>query len=350
MRTLAAALAASLLLAACSSGPAEDPSPSPTGASPTTSPTPASAFPLTGEPTDDPREDQPVVAVKIENTPSAYPLAGIDQADIVYEQIVEGGVTRFAALFHSALAERAGPVRSARLVDVPLLSPWHPALVFSGARPDVTDALQQAPIGLVVDTGDQDGPVFFRAADRPGSHDLLADLTRALEIGSEYDDVAPVPSSPYSFDEQPPADGVEQAQFEVAMTSASRAEWQWDADAGVYRRLRDGEPFPVADDGEVGAATVVLIVTDIGQGGCCDTAGNPFTVTNLEGTGEAVVWRDGQRFEAQWSKDDAGSMLELTTADGEDFPLDVGASWWHLAGPSAVPAAPAPAPGASATE
>ncbi|PWG74405.1 DUF3048 domain-containing protein, partial [Enterococcus hirae] len=86
--------------------------------------------------------DQPVVAVKIENTPSAYPLAGIEQADVVYEQIVEVGVTRFAALFHSQLPERVGPVRSARFVDVPLLQPWAPVLVYSGARGEVNDALR----------------------------------------------------------------------------------------------------------------------------------------------------------------------------------------------------------------
>ena len=110
----------------------EDASPSPTETSSTTPTTdvavadpatPASAFPLTGVPTDDPRLDQPVVSVKIENTPSARPQAGLDRADVVFEEIVEGGVTRFAALFHSDLPAEVGPVRSARLVDVPLLEP-----------------------------------------------------------------------------------------------------------------------------------------------------------------------------------------------------------------------------------
>ncbi len=132
---LAAALAASLVVTACSSAPEEEPSPSPTQSpSPSPSPTPESAFPLTGVETDDPLEDRPVVSVKIENTPSARPQAGLDRADIVFEQIVEGGVTRFTALFPSDLPEEVGPTRSGRLVDVPILEPWHSILVWRPSR------------------------------------------------------------------------------------------------------------------------------------------------------------------------------------------------------------------------
>ena len=87
------------------------------------------------------------------------------------------------------------------------------------------------------------------------------------------------------------------------MTSASRSGWSWDEDAGVYRRLQNGEPMVVTGEGQVGAANVIVVLTDIGRGGCCDTAGNPFTVTRLEGSGDAILWRDGQRFDVTWSKE-----------------------------------------------
>lgn len=346
MRIVTAALTASLVLAACSSAPTEEPSPSPTTTSETASPSPsetepADAFPLTGVPTDDPGLDQPVVAVKIENTPSAYPLAGIEQADIVYEQLVEGGVTRFAALFHSALPDRVGPVRSGRFVDVPLLEPWSSILVYSGARDEVTRALRNAnQIGLLADPGTRNGPVFFRDPNRSRSHDLLADLEAALEEGRSDADVSPVPEVPLTFDEDAPSDGVDQAEFEIAMTTASRSGWAWDDGEGTFQRLRNGEPLPVAGDTPVAAANVVLVVTEIGKGGCCDTAGNAFTVTDLEGTGDAIVWRDGQRFEATWTKQSDSHHLVLQTPDGDPFPLAPGSSWWHLAGSQAAPSAP----------
>lgn len=346
MRIVTAALAASLFLAACSSAPEEAPSPSPTPTteSPSPSPTPESAFPLTGVTTDDPLEDQPVIAVKIENTPSAYPLAGIDRADVVYEQIVEGGVTRFAALFHSDLPDRVGPVRSGRFVDVPLLAPWTPIMVFSGARDEVTQALRSATMALEVDPGTRDGPIFYRAPDRPGSHDLLADPVAALEASGEDEETGPIADSPLTFDGDAPDGGVVQSEFGIAMTSASRAGWVWDEDDALYRRLRGQDPLPITDGGEVGAATVVLVVANITQGGCCDTAGNAFTVTELEGSGDAIVWRDGLRYEVTWTKDAEDEHLRLETADGEPFPLAIGPSWWHLAAASAAPEAPEAAP------
>lgn len=346
MRIVAALLAASLVVTACSSDPVEDPSPTPTETTetPTPSPTPESAFPLTGVPTDDPLEDRPVVSVKIENTPAARPQAGLEQADVVYEQVVEGGVTRFAALFHSVLPEEVGPVRSGRLVDVPLLEPWNSVLVYSGARPDVTAALSRANnIGLLPDSG---RPIYTRAPDRPGSHDLMANLVLAAEKVEDLDDAGPVPATPFLFDETVPRGGDRDVEFEIRMTSSARAGWTWDRRDGVFRRLQNGQPSVVAGDGEIGAATVVAILTRIQRGGCCDTAGNPFSETVLEGEGDAIVWRDGQRFAARWRKAKATTHLEVLTPAGAIFPFAPGPTWYHLAPDDAV----APLPTESASE
>ena len=343
MRTLLLLVAAALVATACSSTPSADstasPSPSTTTASPSPSPTPTTAFPLTGQTTDDPGTDRPVMSVKIDNAPVAQPHAGLEQADVVFEEIVEGGVTRFAALFHSQLPDQVGPVRSARLVDVPLLSPFHSMLVYSGARPEVTAALQAADgIGLLADTGP---PVFSRAPGRSGSHDLMADVDLAMAQAEDMAEVAPVGEDvPLAFSEDPPAGGVDQSEFSIRMTSATTTGWAWDEAAGVYRPSRNGTPYRVTGDGRIGAATVVAVLTDIGTGGCCDSAGNPYVTTELQGSGDAIVWRDGQRFEATWRKASAGDHLQVLTADGEVFPFAPGSTWYHLTAPSGAPAAP----------
>jgi hypothetical protein len=328
-------LTAALLVTACSStpaaklasAPAERPTPT------ETDPAPADTFPLTGEPTDDPREDQPIVAVKIENTSAARPQAGLEAADLVFEQLVEGGLTRFAVLFHSELPTDVGPVRSARFVDIDILGSLGSALVYSGARQEVTDALwQQRLIALIADSG---RPIFRRAPDRPGSHDLMADLEAALALAVTLPQVTPAPR----FLEFGPAPdgGAPGTEVTIRLSGAARTGWQWDAEAAVYRRFQNEQPQVVTGDGQVGAANVVAIGTDVGTGGCCDTAGNPFTVTRFTGDGPAVIWRDGLRFEARWVKPSATAHLSLTTTDGQPFPLAPGPTWFHLARPDAIP-------------
>ena len=168
----------------------------------------------------------------------------------------------------------------------------------------------------------------------------MADLTLALEQADRLEDAEAVPPPPWRFGDQVPDDGVPQEEFEVAMTSASRSGWAWDADAGVYRRLQNGQPMVVTGAGRVGAANVIVVLTDIGRGGCCDTAGNSFTVTRVEGSGDAILWRDGQRFDITWSKGGVGKHLQFADAVGDPVVLAPGASWIHLAPVSAAPAAP----------
>lgn len=336
-RILALLLGAALVVTGCSGDPEPEPTPTPTPTptTPSPTPTPDAAFPLTGETTDDPRLDQPVLAVKIDNSPAAQPHAGLDEADVVFEQIVEGGVTRYAALFHSTIPDVIGPVRSGRLLDLHLMEPWSSVFAYSGARNEVTSTLRSAEqIGLLADTGP---PLFTRESGRSGTHNLMLDGPGALERADDLDGAGPVPDDvPWAFEEEPPSGGEDAEEFDVRMTSSARVTWTWDEQAGAYRRTQNGSEARVTGDGQLGPSTVVAILTDIGTGGCCDTAGNPYVTTRLEGEGDAVVWRDGQRYEASWHKDDAASFLEVHTPDGETFPFAPGPTWFHLTNPSAV--------------
>lgn len=338
-RRVAATVVLALVATACGGGalktqglPVAAPSASATP-TPTEDPTPVGRWPLTGVPVEV-VPDRPVLAAKIENTAAARPLIGIGHADIVYEQIVEGGVTRFAALFHSNIAtpdDEIGPIRSARLVDVDLLLPFTPILAYSGARPDVNSALARAGrLGLLPDNG---RPVFGRDPDRSRSHDLVAFVDEAYLRGEELDNVGPV-STALTFRVEPPPGGSPALAADIRMTTVNTSGWDFDVDAGVYRRSQNGEPFEVVGD-PIGAANVVAIYTSIGTGGCCDTAGNPFVATDLTGEGTAVVLRDGQRWDVLWRKERAGDHLQLLL-DNRPFPLAPGPTWFHLTSPASV--------------
>lgn len=337
-RAVAVLLALAVVLTACKGSPPVEPSPSETpSATPSVSETPSEpsqVAPLTGMPVDDDVDlSRPAMAVKIENTSSARPQAGLDVADVVYEQLVEGGVTRFIALYHSQIPEVAGPVRSARLVDIDVLVPYRPMLVYSGARGDVTNALVST--GLIALLPDDGQPVFYRDPERSKSHDLFVRGEVAFEKGSTYDEVGTF-ESPFVFDEQPPRGGERVTRLDVRMSGFSETGWVWDENGDVFRRLQDERPHEIVD-GQIGAANVVVVLTDIGPGACCDTAGNPFVATRMTGGGPAVVLRDGRRYDARWNKDAVSEHLTIETPEGETFPFAPGPTWILLAPNNAIP-------------
>lgn len=343
-RLVALSLAVAAVLTACGDDPEPVAAPSPSVTStpspePAPSPTPAppvATAPLTGEGVSDADvTERPVLAVKIENTAAARPQAGLDQADIVYEELVEGGVTRFLALFQSEVPEVVGPVRSARLVDVDVLPAYHGILAYSGARDEVTSALRNAGIALLVDDG---GDAFYREPGRSRSHDLMGRGPRLFEKGAERSGVTPAEPL-FTFSEEPPAGAVAcpadatdcGTRIAIRLSNAAIAGWTYDAEAGVYRREQNGQPSTVVGEGRIGAANVVALGMNIGPGGCCDAAGSRFVATQVVGEGPAIVLRDGQRYRVTWRKTSREADLQLLDEAGQPFALKPGASWVHLA-------------------
>jgi len=101
------------------------------------------AWPLTGIPSDL-VATRPALAVKIENSVDARPQTGLNAADLLWEQVVEGGITRFVAVYHSTLPEDIGPVRSVRPMDPAIAAPLHGLLAFSGGQQQYVDAVSAA--------------------------------------------------------------------------------------------------------------------------------------------------------------------------------------------------------------
>src|SRR5204863_7385063 len=111
--------------------------------------TPHATAPLTGRIVAARVARRPAVTVKIENTPDARPQSGLADADVVYEEVLEGGVTRFAAVFHSRVPTWAGPVRSVREMDPAIVAPLRGAVAFSGGTDANVALLRDAPVRLV---------------------------------------------------------------------------------------------------------------------------------------------------------------------------------------------------------
>src|SRR5690606_10879008 len=228
-RRLAVLTIAALALTGCaSSAPREAGTPS---TAPTTvAPTPAAVptWPLTGVPVDD-AEARPAVAVKVENTAMARPQTGLEEADVVWEEMVEGGITRFNAVFHSRLPEVVGPIRSVRPMDAGIAAPLGGPQVISGGQPLFLGSVQDAGVQLISHDAGHAG--FFRSPDRRAPHNLYG---RLAELLSQAEATEP-PRAQFTFavgSEEASAvlDGEPASALRLSFPQTSPG-WTWDADA-----------------------------------------------------------------------------------------------------------------------
>jgi len=343
LRGFGAALAIALLLTACGGGaPDGSSSTAPTSDGSTAPGGPGGdaavegpggpPSPLTGLPVDPATLERPVLIVKIENSENARPQSGMDAADIVIEELVEGGITRFMVMFHSDLPDVAGPIRSARPVDVELLGGFGASgFAYSGARPEVQGLLGSTPSVKVVEGVDG----FFRDDRRTAPHNLYLRPATVTDVVTARG-ARPLSDIGWVFDPVPPADALTcpasapncadpGASIVIEMSRSFRSGWTYDFVGGVYRRDQNGVPFAAAGPGEIGAANVVVLATRhyVGASGYDET-----DVTTLGAP--AIVLRDGNRYAARWVKPTAGDLLLLQTPDGQPFPLKPGPTWIHL--------------------
>jgi len=301
----------------------------------------APGYPLTGLPIDDPaRAARPVLAVKIDNAEprrgqGGRPQAGINAADVVYEEVVEGSVTRFLALFHSADADPVGPVRSARTTDLLLMAPLNrPLFAWSGANAGVAGQVRGAP---VVDVGfDASSGAYRRAGDRPAPYNLMSS-TGALLGGAASEDRPPPALFTYRPEgEQPAGRPVQSVRIVFGDGPGSApVEYRWDGQ-GWARTQRD-TPHVDAAGQQVAPPNVVIQFTPYAEVQCCDAAGFPIVEAQLIGEGDAWILTGGKLVEARWSRPDQGAVTTYTVG-GEPVGLTPGRTWVAIAPPGSAEA------------
>lgn len=178
----------------------------------------------------------PVLAVKFDNARSARPHTGIAQADIVYVEKVEGGVSRLMGVYSSRIPKTLGPVRSARKSDVELLRQFgRPALAYSGVRSSLKKMLRESP--LYIRPHSRVPSAYFRSAHRPAPHDLFVHPKSLLSSAPK----ASLPTD-IGFRFGPaPAGGYPAQKRTVRYSSASHT-FRWSPRQGRWLASFDGVP------------------------------------------------------------------------------------------------------------
>lgn len=284
--------------------------------------------PLTGEPpSDEALLDRPVLAVKVENIAESRPQAGLARADVVYEQPVEGGITRFIALYHCRDADRIGPVRSGRRMDADVLRQFgRPIFAFAGGVDAVFRSVARARlVDMNFIVAEQ---LYGKDPNRLAPHNLFISTSSFYEAAEGGE--APR-ETPFSFADEPPGETASKPARVIRATFSPQAEVVW-----RYNRKRDrwqrfhGEERHRLESGAVSARNVVVQVVNVRAGGVLDAAGNPSPEVDVTGRGKVYVFRDGRVVEGRWSRPRRGALTEYVDANGDPIPLAPGTTWVEL--------------------
>jgi Protein of unknown function (DUF3048) N-terminal domain/Protein of unknown function (DUF3048) C-terminal domain len=285
--------------------------------------------PLSGEvPDKESVLDRPAVAVKIENASVAYPLSGLEDAELVYEELIEGGVTRFMAIYHCNDTDKAGPVRSARIVDPAIMSPITKILGYSGQNAPVLDALRKAGI---VRLEESEAPGGLRRVAREGvtsEHTLYADTVELRSVGAKRYDKPPS-GDLFDFGK---LEGTSKKAATVTLnfTQAGEVTYRWSD--GAYARFERGEPFVSESGDQISVDNVLIEEHEVNfSDNIVDVAGNPSTeIGDVTGSGRAVLFRDGRAVTGKWARKSEEDPVVFTSKSGAAMVFKKGSIWIEL--------------------
>jgi hypothetical protein len=278
---------------------------------------PALLSPFTGEPV---KALGSVLAVKIDNIVYARPQTGLNSADIVYVLPVEGGLTRFLAVFSSHIPPVIGPVRSAREDDMELLRQFsRPAFAYSGAQPQLLPVVERARTADLY-SGRVGG--YFRSASRIAPYNLYG---RTSELLAEARGASTAHDIGFRFGPAP-AGGQATAGQSLRYPAASYA-FTWSAASGRWLVAIDGRPAMTTDAGQLSAATVVIQHTTVRTSPYLEQGRVRPPYAETTGSGTAVVLRDGKAYQALWSRPSADGGTTFATPTGLPMTFAPGPVW-----------------------
>lgn len=300
--------------------PAATVTPKPKPAAP--EPKPIYYSPLTGEiVADQAATTKPATAIMIENSPDARPQSGLKDAEIVYEAVAEGGITRFLALYQQRQPETVGPVRSLRMYYVDWLTPYEASVAHVGGS---AAALQVVRSGGYRDIDQFFNPAYYRrATDRYAPHNVYTSFSKLNELNTAKGYTA---SNPKPFDRADDEKDIPQDATQVSLSISGptyNSSYAYDPATKLYARSQAGAPHLDREAGQIQAKVVVALRVSMQR---VFEDGYRESITTI-GSGQAVVFQNGHAYGVNWHKDSREAQLRFTDANGQPFKLARGTTW-----------------------
>lgn len=336
-----AALIATVLVGCALTPPTMMPQPTPTYSSTYLPPAPTALAPLTGEVVPVDSLTAPSLAAKVDNHVDARPQVGLERTDLVYEELVEGGLTRYVAVWHSDVPDDIGPVRSIRPMDPDIISPMGGIVAYSGGQQRFVAMMRDTNVYNAIHGQADTADLMYRTPDKPGPHDVLV---RATQLISRHLDLA-APVQQFSFapdlaSSSAVREGVPLQSMQLRFGAASTPAWTWDAARTVWARSQDGAPDLDPSGVPYSAVNVIVLRVPV-------TVSQNIPKTELIGSGEAWIASGGFLIHATWAKGSRTEPIRLVDDTGTVIRLAPGNSWIELvplAGKAEFTAPPPPPP------
>lgn len=329
--SLGVLVASALVLSGCTSPSPTASSPQASGSTAAPTATPSSAapaiYPITGEPIPAGTSLTSSLASKIDNLSVARPQIGLQYTDEVFEELVEGGLTRYVAVWQSHIPKTYGPVRSIRGMDPYIVSPLGGMITYSGGQPYFVRRIQNTVVKNVSDdVYGGDTSLFHRISTKSAPHNLVASGQNILKkFGTK---IAP-PAQQYSFASSVDKStasliGTPTTTLKPTFSGVSAPSWKWSADKGVWLRFQSGGAKDTSDDGKqlraVNVITMRVTLKTIKH----------TPVSQLIGTGKATVSTDGKTVTGTWTKATKKGKLRFVSDAGGPMVLAPGNTWIEI--------------------
>ncbi|MET0831467.1 MAG: DUF3048 domain-containing protein [Acidimicrobiia bacterium] len=272
-------------------------------------------------------QDRRVVAMKIDNHPDARPQSGLQEAESVVEILVEGGITRFIALFHGTDSEYVGPIRSGRPTDPTMVAPLGATLQISGGQAWIQSIISGAGVPYLTEA---ESSTFRIPADgRAYERTLYGSTLGVREVADARGFPDEPPAQPW-FEFGEPRRSTTTAETVTLSWDGNWPDVNWVWDGERYLRFNGEEPHGWVDvegNGEQIAAETLLVLKVNEYSSCPSGSGSCVPAAETTGTGEALLFFDGSVVEGTWEREEITDFFTLTRADGRPMVLPAGYLW-----------------------
>jgi hypothetical protein len=267
------------------------------------------------------------VAIMIENNIEAWPLTGLDKANLVIEAPTESNIPRFVAIYaNNDDIEKIGPVRSARPYYLDWILPYKPLYMHVGGSPQALQLLKSLDIvNLDQFFNDQ---YFWRDNWRYAPHNVYTSSEKIKNALTDKDLTSPFDYQMWKYKDDLELDKRPDRVNDIIInytTNNYQAKWQYNREDNNYIRYQGGEIQKMSDGAKIYAKNIIIEVHDITV---IDDVGRK--KINTIGSGKALIFRDGQVIIGTWKKDDVSSLTSYLDDKGNDIELNGGTTWIEI--------------------